>query len=753
MAVSRPATLPHAGPLLPLDRVALDADAAAALMPRQLALVDSYRWVCDSRMTRFFREGFWERLPRAWQDALHGAPADRLGRLLLPRDMHGSEGDTDVSEQPDTGEPWPLSLLAFAAACRAATVARSPARCKASAASIDRPLRSGVTPKKAHEIAALVPLVRALAEAASAARGARALVVDIGAGQSYLAAALAYAYGGAGAGAAEAAAMLGRLDVVALEMDAANVEAARKRALIALRQLDRAERDGRRAPAPGTASGGALAHGTWQLGVDATSADLLRAIAEARGLEGEPGDSRHQPPLVLVCLHGCGDLSSRVLRLARDTAAVQAVLVVGCCYMRATEGGAAHADGPGAGAPPAPAPGRATPDAPSEGERGDVGYPLSLAAEGCAGRAGRRLSSALGWSARELACHEAERYAAQLSREDAGAPPRLHGYRAAFEVLLHALDEADGGAAAGAPASDDGSTARPARRRLGSPRACVDAAAAGDFDAYVRAAMNAIGMGWHPLASESGGVDGLGARALERARACAAQWRRARAFFCLRLALAPVIESVILADRCHFLQHGGLECAAEHAPGAPPGDAWAVGGAPVFEPTISPRNFALVGVRQQASGSGTREGGGGPSAPERSGGEEATRRESRPQPQPGSTADRPGPPSDRRSPDGVGSSDATRRSDSEAPHSQLASQLASARVQLQATTLGGQAGAAGRRQREQQTQQRVVHVGRMWTTVGGTKASSRGVPMGVGRSSSASSSSRGSSSADDDDDD
>ena len=59
-------------------------------------------------------------------------------------------------------------------------------------------------------------------------------------------------------------------------------------------------------------------------------------------------------------------------------------------------------------------------------------------------------------------------------------------------------------------------------------------------------------------------------------------WRRVLVHYALRLLTAPLIESCILLDRLLFLRENGIE------------DSWIV---PVFDPNLSPRNFAIVALK------------------------------------------------------------------------------------------------------------------------------------------------------------
>ena len=73
-----------------------------------------------------------------------------------------------------------------------------------------------------------------------------------------------------------------------------------------------------------------------------------------------------------------------------------------------------------------------------------------------------------------------------------------------------------------------------------------------------------------------------------------AQWRRVVAYYVLRLLLAPLWEELILLDRLLFLNERGHEAAL----------------LPLFDPLLSPRNYAIVGVKPGKGRLGEERGGG-----------------------------------------------------------------------------------------------------------------------------------------------
>lgn len=152
------------------------------------ALLRFARPIASGLVKEFFTDGLWEAVPASWREPLEALPLRSLAELLSGR------GSVDV---PPGSPAWPLSLLAFVAACHAerlpgqletATPASAVAngRC-AEEALLDKQLRRAVNPKKMHEIVRLGALADRLGRAAGCDE-----MVDVGSGQGYLSRALAF---------------------------------------------------------------------------------------------------------------------------------------------------------------------------------------------------------------------------------------------------------------------------------------------------------------------------------------------------------------------------------------------------------------------------------------------------------------------------------------------------------------------------------------------------------------------------------
>jgi len=96
-----------------------------------------------------------------------------------------------------------------------------------------------------------------------------------------------------------------------------------------------------------------------------------------------------------------------------------------------------------------------------------------------------------------------------------------------------------------------------------------------DFQEYVHKATSGIeGLEWTTEELES-----------EEISTKEGQWMEVVAFYTLRLLFAPLIETVLLLDRCMYLSEHGHNCTI----------------APIFDPRISPRNFVILACKENKS--------------------------------------------------------------------------------------------------------------------------------------------------------
>ncbi|CAG9136999.1 unnamed protein product [Plutella xylostella] len=167
------------------------------------------------------------------------------------------------------------------------------------------------------------------------------------------------------------------------------------------------------------------------------------------------------------------------------------------------------------------------------------GYPMSEYV--------KTLDNHLSYTMTEISCHAIEVYCERLIKgqyEDL----KIHAFRAALERVLVGLDP----------------------KLHHAPVRSIKHSKNMDFKGYCQMALQRLNI---PVPSSH--------EVLSQAERDLAQWRRVVAVYTLRLALAPLVETVVLYDRVLYVLEHGLSC-----------DIRAV-----FDPKLSPRNHVIVGER------------------------------------------------------------------------------------------------------------------------------------------------------------
>nr|XP_032831751.1 protein RRNAD1 [Petromyzon marinus] len=530
-------------------------------------MLGAHRHILDAYIVEFFTENHWEKLPARWREVLDQLTPAQLGSLLL------------CGERRGLPSVWPLSLLAFRAACSALRLPRVPRGSVTGSAGgtgtaggagptggtpefrqnpcqsalLQHLYRVHVKPKKQHEIQRLGMLVRHLCDEVGCEE-----VVDVGSGQGHLSRFLGLGLG-LGVTAVEADPALVsaavRLDRQLLATaarkhgaaggtgDAAPVRPPRHRvgrvdATASWQQFVALLRD---APGPGSGDTGGPICGDPEEGLpgraDGGAAAAVTSVATDgpidRPIDAPVCGPADGPGVVLTGLHACGDLSAALLRLFVRCPCVRAVTSVACCYMKLST---CEQQQPG---DPAWTPAR--------GDNQEPGYPMSSWLAALPGHG-------LPYRWRELACHGLEDHAERLTAADDGAAAaalRIHAHRAALEILI-----------------------RDRRRDMArAPVRPIKHAHRLEFSEY--AALGLARLGLAPLGAGDG----------ERVRAALGQRGRTLAFFTLALALAPLVETLVLLDRALYLHEQGFESFL----------------VPLFDPTLSPRNCVLVSLKRSPS--------------------------------------------------------------------------------------------------------------------------------------------------------
>ncbi len=154
----------------------------------------------------------------------------------------------------------------------------------------------------------------------------------------------------------------------------------------------------------------------------------------------------------------------------------------------------------------------------------------------------------LSFVARELSCHAIESYVERLT-QDADNKLKVHCQRATLERMLNAKD--------------------PKLRH-----SCLKAVKRShelDFEEYARKATQNINITWSDADFED-----------EETLKNLSDWWKVVAFYSLRLAFAPIIETAVLLDRMLYLKEKGFDSVL----------------VPIFDPIVSPRNHVLISLKQ-----------------------------------------------------------------------------------------------------------------------------------------------------------
>ncbi|KAK3766051.1 hypothetical protein RRG08_002289 [Elysia crispata] len=154
----------------------------------------------------------------------------------------------------------------------------------------------------------------------------------------------------------------------------------------------------------------------------------------------------------------------------------------------------------------------------------------------------------LSYEAREMACHFADSYHQRLLDN----PPHLksHSYRAALEKLLRSVDSSF---------------------KSGQARITSKIGHGLTFHQYAEENLKKLGIS----------IESVPESLMNKCAELTNDWMRVVAFYTLRLSLAPLVESLLLCDRALFLSENGVPSVL----------------VPIFDPNISPRNFALLAVK------------------------------------------------------------------------------------------------------------------------------------------------------------
>ncbi|KAG7591912.1 S-adenosyl-L-methionine-dependent methyltransferase [Arabidopsis thaliana x Arabidopsis arenosa] len=501
-----------------------------------IAIIDflkPFSFLINAHVVNFFKDKQWEAVDVEWMSCLKDEKPENI--LLIP-----SGGVQDH---------WPTSLKEFVHTLRSLSFPREQADLHAILADVDMVplstvLSQGMNLKKKHEVEVLSSVVSSVVKSVGAPT-----VVDVGAGQGYLAQVLSFQY---------------KHSVVAIDSSShhgkvTDARAARIRKHFAAQM--RKSGSGNKCPdVPMTITCRVLStemlKALTDVPLEKNDTDLNgSALDEGQSRSQSSSDANRSCSLVLAGLHACGDLSVTMLRTFMECEEVKAVVSIGCCYNLLSEKS-------------------------SEDSCSKCGYPMSAGL--------KSLGFSLGKNARDLACQSAERWSGL--GEDAGLQNfELHSFRAAFQMVLSkhypevlatspsigrqgkAFRRQQQRKSLETPAAvdttrKDTDDKKPMRQTSSNSDMCSS------FEKFCLSAFSRLNLE-HPLDIDLN-----------------ATWKEADAsteligpYWSIRAALGPVLETLILLDRLMFLQEQG--------------DSIKVVMLPIFDPTISPRNVAIIAKR------------------------------------------------------------------------------------------------------------------------------------------------------------
>ncbi|CAN6486245.1 unnamed protein product [Victoria cruziana] len=347
----------------------------------------SYRWLTDAHLVNFFQDRLWEEMDQEWLDCLRDEPVENL--LRIPSGF--------------VKDNWPVSLQDFVATARSLTLPRERKNWETASAfsiqSLDSVISQGMNMKKKHEVEILAAVITTIADDIGAKT-----VIDVGAGQGYLAQVLSFQC---------------KLPVVALDasphhgtVTSSRAERIRKHYLAQALKLN----GNRKLNVPKTVtcnihSSDVLTSFSATL-CEKNDTELVENSGNDHGMPSEMtsqgnastnGNESMKPSLLLAGLHACGNLSVNMLRTFLDCKEVKAVVSIGCCYNLLSE-------------------------EQCTGDGQQCGFPLSDGVKSS--------GLILGKNARDLACQSAERWAS-LTSEVAYQNFEIHAFRAAFQLALY----------------------------------------------------------------------------------------------------------------------------------------------------------------------------------------------------------------------------------------------------------------------------------------------------------------------------
>ncbi|KAJ4726569.1 methyltransferase-like protein 25 isoform X2 [Melia azedarach] len=351
------------------------------------AIVDflkPFTFLINAHVVNFFNRRLWEAVNKEWIECLRNESIENL--LLIPSGI--------------VQDHWPDSLKEFVLNLKSLVLPREKADLRTvlpgfQVTSVNAVLAQGMNLKKKHEVEILSAVVSSVAKTVKAYT-----IVDVGAGQGYLAQVLSFQY---------------QHSVVAIDacshhgkITNARAERIKKHYAAQMRKFG----SGNKSPnVPKIITCRVLSidmlKALTNMSLQSDDAEQPQRILRNQECVGQKLQSScsadSETSLVLAGLHACGDLSVTMLKTFVECKEVKAIVSIGCCYNLLSEEGIDIA--------------------------GSLcGFPMSCGV--------KSVGFPLGKSSRDLACQSAERWGS-LEKDGGVHNFELHAFRAAFQMVLY----------------------------------------------------------------------------------------------------------------------------------------------------------------------------------------------------------------------------------------------------------------------------------------------------------------------------
>ncbi|KAK2638594.1 hypothetical protein Ddye_026389 [Dipteronia dyeriana] len=554
-------------------------DTATQTLEWIKAIVDfvkPFTFLINAHVVNFFTDRHWEAVDKDWIDCLRRESIENL--LLIPSGV--------------VQDHWPDSLKEFVLTLRSLVFPRKQANLQMvfpglQVISLNSVLAQGMNQKKRHEVEVLSAVVSTIANDVRAHT-----IVDVGAGQGYLAQVVSFQY---------------QHSVVAIDacshhgkVTDSRAERIRKHYAAQMRKFGLVNKS---LNVPKTITCRVMSMNMLKaltsLSLDRDDVEQSKLIVQNnREVDGRklqsPCNADSETSLVLAGLHACGDLSVTMLKTFTECKEVKAVVSIGCCYNLLSEEG-------------------------SDIAGSLCSFPMSYGVKSA--------DFSLRKNSRDLACQSAERW--RILERDAGVHNfELHAFRAAFQMVLSKYYPEAIITSPSVGRQGKALRRQQQRRILGSHLHCEEhtrvcfvrkdpgiacssseptesklddrSVAVSDVTAISR--RNSFNNSTRSESSDAvdkyllfgkfchSGLCRLGLKALDNLNFYGI-WDEVEPFadligpyWSLRAALGPLLETFILLDRLLFLQEQGSSMEAVMLP--------------IFDPVLSPRNVAIIAKRK-----------------------------------------------------------------------------------------------------------------------------------------------------------